>query len=326
MLLAALIARRRDDEAGWERFARRVPDRVRDGASGALLVASAAFGAWSVGEAMVTELGAQFSARGPMTRYQGWVDAGELQPPLATHRVRDDGLEMYGPTAVEPLKSRNEVFEFLRDPTPRAALVRINDVAPLHQHAHLNDWSFFVVDDSHAKLRLVSNALPSDAQDRNRIPEVLVSTPPKLAHETLVQFEQYVKVIGWEVTDPLVRGRPATFKVVLEVLRPLPGGSKLYARFMDGRLSKINTEPVDFVDGLYPCNLWRAGDFIVHTQQVEVPPLEILPGTYDVVLGIRRSERKNLDISVPEERTGDFGVLVRDKKRNFARIGQVEVW
>jgi hypothetical protein len=147
-----------------------------------------------------------------------------------------------------------------------------------------------------------------------------------LAHETLVRFESYVEVIGWEVTEPLVRGREATLQVAFRVLRPLPGGSKLHARFNRGRIARINGEAHELAEGLYPCNLWRPGDYVLHRFTFEVPVLETLPGSYDLVLGLRRSESENYDVTVPEGKDGEFGVRVADSKHDFATVGSVEVW
>jgi hypothetical protein len=325
-LFAGLWARRRDEEGIVERVLCRIPARVRDeGSVAAFLVAAVVAGGPLLAD-LVDRVGALSSLRTPLHRYARWLDDGTLEEPLGMHRIRDPGVGLYGPARLEALPSRHDLFGFLQSPSPRAALVRVGDVPALHQHARAGGWSFFVLDDSHGQLRLVSNTLVPGAEDRNRIGEVLFDAPVDLTHETEVQFERYVKIVGWEVTEPLVRGRSGRLSLAIEVLRPLPGGSKLHARFLGGRLSKFNFEPVDFADNAYPCNLWRPGDFIVHTQTFEVPVLEVLPGIHDLVVGIRRSEHQNFDIVVPAETEGEFGVVVRDKKRNFAKIGEVQVW
>jgi hypothetical protein len=151
--------------------------------------------------------------------------------------------------------------------------------------------------------------------------------PPQLAHETLLQFENYLEIIGWEVEEPLIRGRKRTLKLAIRVKRPLPGGSKIYHRFIGGKLSRIHREAVSIADDAYPSNLWREGDYILHQYEFEVPALETIPGEYELSIGLRRSETKNFTISVPEGLEGEHGVVVTDKrKREFARIGTVELW
>jgi len=124
----------------------------------------------------------------------------------------------------------------------------------------------------------------------------------------------------------VVRGSEATLSLSIRVLRPLPGGTQLYARLLKGRSSRINGEPHDLTGGTYPPNLWREGDFILHRFPFEAPLLEIQPGAHELLVGLRRTERENIEISIPEGKTGEHGVEVRGKTRHFAALGTVEVW
>ncbi len=254
--------------------------------------------------------------------------AAQDDPPraLATHRVRDRALVLYGPAGTENLPGRRDVFTYLAAEEPRYALLRDLDVAAVHQQHRQAGLPMYVLDDSHAHLRLLSNELPSDMVDRNRISEVLADSPFELENPTFVRFEDYLEVVGWEVDGPIVRGRHHTLKLSLRVLKPLPGGAKMLARFVGGRLSRINGDPQPLAEDLYPCNLWRAGDFILHRFEFDAPLFEILPGSYDFVIGLRRGESKNFSISGPEGKTGEYGVRIDDPKRAFAVIGTVEVW
>ena len=206
------------------------------------------------------------------------------------------------------------------------ALIRERDLPPVHMNHRHNDWPFYVLDDSHGTLRLIANVLPEGATDLNRIPEVLFDEPPQLANETMLRFENYVEVIGWQVTEPIVRGRKATIEVALKVLRPLPGGCKLYTRLLKDRSSRMAIEPQPLAMDVYPPNLWREGDYILHRYEFDAPPLEIQWGAHEVIIGLRRSERENLEITVPEGKKGEFGVRLRGSKRNFATVGTVQVY
>jgi PAS domain-containing protein len=257
---------------------------------------------------------------------QALVEQGAIDAPLASHRVRDRGMVQYGPEQVESLANRHDIFAWLDSEQPRTVLLRDIDVAPTYQHRRLKGVPMYVLDDSHARLRLVSNALPEGMVDRNRIPEVLFTEPPQLEHETLVRFEQFVEVVGWQVDEPVVRGRKHTLQLVLKVLRPMPGGAKVFARLLGGKLSRINPDPQPLAEDLYPCNLWRPGDYILHRYTFEVPLLEIVPGMHDFVIGLRRGETKNFEISVPEGADGEYGVRIDDRKRAFAKLGTVQVY
>lgn len=323
IVVAGLLGRRRERE-GLERIAARVP--ARDPIILGAFAAAAMSNAWTHNRVLLPRTAALLSPKAPLDRLAAWVESGDLPEVLAVHRVRDPGLALYGPATVEPLSGRRNLDAWFDTDEPAAALIRINDYPPLFQTARQHDRPLYVLDDSNARALLVANRLPEGAENRDRLPSIVLDEAPPLEHPTLLNFDNYIEVIGWELDGPLRRGKTHTLQVAIRVLRPLPAGSKLYARMLKGRLSRIGGEAHDFVDGQYPCNLWRKGDIIHHTWTFETPPLEVMPGTYDVLLGLRRSERANFTIAVPEGDKGEFGVVVRGRKREFAKIGTVTVW
>lgn len=325
LLGCALLARRPEDHP-LERIVGRVPSRFRQPLAVGLVITAGAYGAVAQAHGLIPDTGGALSLRGPLAAHTEWAESGALPSTLAVHRVRDEGLVLYGPEALVPLSNRREIGVHLQADEPRVALIREIDLAPTYQLARLQGWPLYVLHDDHATARLVSNRLPEGAQDHNPIPAVLFDEPPALEHRTRLRFEEYVEIVGWDVDGPLVRGRRHTLKLALEVLRPLPGGSKIYARFLQGRLSRINGEAQELAGDLYPPNLWREGDYILHEYEFEVPPLEVMPGTYEFVVGLRRSEDHNYDITVPEGKTNEFGVEVRGNSRHFATLGRVELW
>ena len=326
-LLVGLVLSRHDERPGLlERWLGRVRPGFRDHAAALLVVVAALAGAWQQSRVLLAETSAKLSPKHVLGVFAELAERGELSPVLASHRVRDRGLPYYGPADLEALANRRDIFGHLGADEARAVLLRTIDLPAVHQQHRNADADLFVLDDAHANLRLVANVLPSGWTDKNRIPEILATEPYELEHETLVRFEEFVEVIGWEIDGPIVRGREHTLKLGLRVLRPVPGGTKIFARFVGGRLSRINSDPQPLAEDLYPCNLWRAGDFILHRYTFVAPMLEILPGEYDFVVGLRRGETKNFEISAPEGAEGEFDVRVEDPKRAFAKIGRVGVW
>lgn len=325
VVMAGLLGRRRE-RGVLERAASLVPDKARD-----VLVVGAFAGAavacnFTIGRGLLPDTARRLSVREPLQRFAQWVERDQLPPDLLVHRVRDPGVALYGPTQLDSAQNRRELTTKLSGDAPAVALIRSGDLPTTYQHARQRGWPLFVLDDTNARYRLVSNVLPEGAEDLLPFKTIVFDEPVQLANETLVRFEEYVEVTSWQVDGPLRRGRTHTLEVALTVLRPLPAGSKIYTRFIKGRLSRINGDPQELTDKAYPCNLWRKGDYIVHRQEFEVPPLEILPGTYKLNLGLRRSEKKNFKISAPEGKTGDFGVVITDRAHEFAEIGFVEVW
>jgi len=325
LVVGGVLGRRRERK-GLERLAARVPDPARDALIVGAFATAAASSAWMHAHVLLPRTAELLSLKAPLQRLARWVDSGALPDELGVHRVRDRGLMLYGPDATETLTGRRDLTAWFEGDEPAAALIRQGDYPALFQASRLGGREVFVLDDSHANLRLVANRLPDGADNLDPLTDIVLDEPPALAHETLLNFEDYVEVIGWEIDGPLRRGKEHTLQLAIRVLRPLPAGSKLYARMLEGRLSRIGGEPHEFAEGLYPCNLWRKGDIIWHRWTFETPPLEVMPGEYDILLGIRRSERANFAVRIPEGKTGEFGVEVRGRKREFAKIGTVTVW
>jgi hypothetical protein len=328
LVAAAVLARRREDEPHGrvETLMRRLPDPWRDRAASGLVGLAVLHAALVHAHTLVPDTARTLSPAEILRQHARWAEAGALPTELGVHRVRDPGLTYYGPEQLHALQSRREVIDWLARDEPSVALVRDLDVPAVVQNHRANDLPLFVLDASHERFRLLSNVLPEGAVDQNPITAVLFDVPPVLEHETLVRFENYLEVIGWEVHEPLVRGTSRKLRLVCKALRPIPGGTKIYARFLRGRMSRINAEAHDIASNIYPPNLWRAGDFILHEIDIDVPALEILSGPHELVIGLRRSEKKNYDITIPEESSGEHGVSIKDKKRNFAVLGEVRVW
>lgn len=309
-----------------DRLLERIPARPRTIAPLVLLGAAALAGAYGYARGLVPETCDLLSPRRLLEHHRALVDAGELPEQLGNHHVRDEGLALYGPGDVVALSGRHDLARYLAAEAPRAAVVLERDLPGLHQDHRANGWPLHVLDDDHAHLRLVANRLPPGEPDRNPIPAVLFDEPVELRHPTLLRFENYIEIIGWEVTEPVIRGRPVTLMLSIRVLRPLPGGTQVYARLLKDRSSRINGDPHDLTGGVYPPNLWREGDYILHRFDFDAPLLEIQPGAHELLVGLRKTEKENIEISVPEGKTGEHGVEIRGKSRHFAALGTVEVW
>ncbi len=309
-----------------DRVLERFAARPRAAAPLVLVGAATLVGATVYSHGLVPDACDLLSPRRILMHHRALADAGELPATLGNHRVRDAGLQLDGPGDVIVLGSRRELVNHLSVDTPQVALIRSRDLPTLHQSHRQKGWPLFVLDDRHSSLRLVANRLPPGERDLNPIPSVVFDEPPALANPTRLQFENYMEVMGWEVTDPVVRGREVTLRLAIRVLRPLPGGSKIYARLLKGRTSLLNGDPHELTGDIYPPNLWREGDYILHEFTYQAPLLEIQPGPHELIIGVRRTEKQNFEISQPEAKTGEYGVRVRDKRRNFATIGTVQVW
>ena len=281
-----------------------------------------------IGHRLVPAISEQISLRRPFVRLAAWTEAGALPTGLAVGRLRDPTLEIYGPPAAarHVVGTRAEIAAWLARPEPSAALIRQGELAGVFADARQGGWPLHVLDHGHRDAVLVANTLPAGTADEDPLLAIVGDGPPELANQTRVRFEDYLEVVGWQLDGPLLRGGAGTLVLGLRVLRPLPAGAQLNARLQGGRLSRIGGQPRPFADGLYPPNLWRAGDYITHRQRIEVPLLEVISGGHDLIVGVRVSPSKNLEISEPQGERGDYGVEIRDKQRSFARVGSVQVW
>ncbi len=281
-----------------------------------------------VAHVLVPRTSVSLSLRGLLDRYAHWVGQEQLPELLVTHRIKDAALPYYGPPPdrLVEIASRNDLLGKFAGSDPFVALVRKSEIAWLHHNHHQKGWPLYVLDNTHRAISLVANVLPEGAVDGNPILKSLFDTPPMLENETLVRFADYVEVVGWEIEGPVMRGSSFVARVLLRALRPMPSGSRVFFRLQKGKTSRINTEPAEIAQDVYPSHSWREGDYILHEQIIEVPLLEVLSGRHDVVVGLRRSEKDHYDISVPDGQEGEHGVTLRGKTRHYATIGSVNVW
>ncbi len=281
-----------------------------------------------IGHSLIPRISALRSLKAPLARLATWTRNEELPPTLAISRVQGSDLAVYGPPEpyLHRATTRSQQQAWLRRPEPSVALIRKADLPSLFAAHRRDNWPLYVLDHSHNYWTLLSNTLPAAAVDQNPLSAVVLDEAKPLAHETLVRFDNYLEIVGWQLEEPVIRGTETTVILMIKVLRQLPAGAQMNLRLQGGKLSRIGGTPEPFADGLYPTNLWRPGDFIVHRHPLKVPLLEVVSGTHKLIIGVRRSRRKNLAISEPSGEHGAYGVEVKGKKREFATIGEVSVW
>lgn len=312
----------------WERVDSPTVETVREHAPLALVAVTVVGLAFSYGRGILDDMSEQMSIASPLRNWQVGVDDGSYpSDQLGLHRIRDEGLRHYGPGPSREvfLSSRSDVDVWLSDAAPRVALLRRRDLPPAFATARTRGQPLHVLDAHHHEYVLVANFLPAGREDLNPLADIVLDAPPELANETLVRWEPYVDLIAWELDGPLHRGGKVTLRMVFRVHRPLPAGTKLYARLQKGKTSRVGALPRPLTRDVMPPNFWRAGDYVLHEEELEVPWLEVRPGEHDLIVGLRRSEKTNLKITTPEGGTGEFGVTIKGKRHEFAVIGQADL-
>jgi hypothetical protein len=302
--------------------------RVQIMAPLALVFAALAMLSWGYGHTMLTKVGRQMSIAGPLQRFADAVERGEIPDSrLSLHRIRDAGLDYYGPGSEHEvfLANRSDLDVWLSAPEPHTALIRRTDLPAAFSSARVGKRPLYVLDAEHHQVLLVSNFLPEGHEDQNPLLGIVYDEPISLANETLVSWDPFVDLIAWEIEGQLHRGSSATLHMVFRVNRPLPAGTKMYARLQKGKVSRVAAEPHDLTGGVFPPNFWREGDYVHHRFEFEVPWLEVLPGEHELIVGLRRSETANVKITAPVGGESAFGVSIRGSKAEFATIGLVEL-
>lgn len=302
--------------------------RMRTALPLALVFAALGLCGWSYGHTILTKVGRQMSIAGPLERFATAVERGDIPDPrLSLHRIRDPGLDHYGPGSEHEvfLANRSDLDLWLAAPEPRTALIRRADLPPAFSSARVGKRPLFVLDAEHHEVLLVANFLPPGHEDQNPLLGIIYDEPISLANETLVGWDPFVDLIAWEIDGELHRGSSATLHMIFRVNRPLPAGTQMYARLQKGKVSRVAAEPHELTGGAMPPNFWRAGDYVHHRFAFKVPWLEVLPGEHELIVGLRRSESSNMKITTPGEGESAFGVEVRGKKAEFAAIGTVDL-
>lgn len=270
----------------------------------------------------------QLSLRSVFARHRALVDAGTIPREVGLQRIRDLGLPLYGPPEADStlVPKRKELLKWLKSEEPRVAMIRRADYAGIHQNHRQEGWPLHVLDWSHHDLKLVSNHMPEGLTDVAPLSRIVYDALPKLEHETFVRFDEKLELVGWQVEGDIRRGGEVTVTLGFHVLRALTGATQIYVRLQQGQMSKINVYPHDPAEGLYAGNYWRKGDYIVDRFTFVIPAINTIPGPHDLFIGIAKSKKAKLEITLPEERTGEFGVKIRGRKdRFFAVIATIDL-
>lgn len=273
-----------------------------------------------------------------MNVHAALVRDGVIQAPLGALRVNERALRAStrAPTApaIKRLETRKEARAWLHAADePRAALVNAEEVPALYAVEDRSTKPIYVVERTHPKVWLVTNVLPPTMSDLSPIPEVLKAAAAGTGTPTDLQFGDALELLEWEVVGTPRVGDTFHLRLTFRAKKKLPLGSRITARLKRGRISRVHERPERLAHGVYPTNLWRYGDILVHDAVIRVPPLEALPGAHDVIVTIHEREKSPLSIrharaKTAGETTGDVATStprIIGKKQEKAILGTIEV-
>ncbi len=292
---------------------------------------------WSFTTDFLPASTARLSPKGTMARYLEHAQHARLPTQLAAYRVSDAALERYvlAPLTHTTLKTRRELLRWLGAAELKTALIPEDELAAVHQSHRSKGRPFFVVDPIHPGLVVVSNTAIAGLDDTNPLLAVVADEDPKLSHPTWVRFGDVLEVVGWELQGPIHRGQEVRLTVALHVLRRVPQALTIYTRLYRGKLSRINAVAHKPTGGVYPPQYWRKGDYIIDRFDFKVPPLEIVSGEHELIVGLSKTKRERYKVTLPPEqasedpssgpspgRGADLGL---DKPRPYGKKGEYAV-
>ncbi len=235
-------------------------------------------------------------------RFTSLLDDGVVESHLGTHRVltralrvavRDRNVELV------PFEVRSKAAKWIHQDVPRALLITASDVPSLYAVDARAQHPVYVLDRTHPQVWLVANVLPKDTEDLSPVPHVLLDRAPGTGTASGVQFDDTLELLEWELIGEPRLGSTVQLRLIFRAKKRMPRSAKIVARLKHGRISRIHERPEPFAGDLYPPNLWRHGDVIVHETEIELSPLVAFSGTHDLIVTVYERDKQPLSARLP---------------------------
>ncbi|MFN7698060.1 MAG: hypothetical protein ACK5U8_09210, partial [Deltaproteobacteria bacterium] len=112
------------------------------------------------------------------------------------------------------------------------------------------------------------------ATEREALREFILTEAPRPAHELDIQFENKVRLIGYDVdVESITPGQPFTITWYWQVERRLGGGWLQFTHLADASgADRLNQDNNGTIRERYQASRWRANEFIRDVQTVTIPP------------------------------------------------------
>jgi hypothetical protein len=152
-----------------------------------------------------------------------------------------------------------------------------------------------VLDARSSEILLVSNEL-GDRHNDNPLEQAVLSTEPHPSHPLDANLGDKLDVLGWDTLDldgqPMSEIEPGhryTFVIYYRVVQAITGTWDTFIH-IDGFQRRFNGDHPT-LEGKYPFNLWRVGDFIADRYDFELEP-NFGGGRYQVYFGLYNGNRR----------------------------------
>jgi hypothetical protein len=123
-------------------------------------------------------------------------------------------------------------------------------------------------------------------QEQQIAAHVLTAPPANLQHKMEVNFENKIRLLGYDISGEPKKGAAVDVTMYWRVDEPVSGDWKVFVHF---EAPGKRRQPFDHdgIGGLYPVQNWKKGEIIQDTVHVEVPsdwpegPSQLLVGFFD---------------------------------------------
>jgi hypothetical protein len=213
--------------------------------------------------------------------FHGCREGGEK---LAQYQVSGRGAAYYNKGQVEAISNQAQLFKLLRSKVRWFILIPAGHLGPVDQAARQQKVTYYVLDDRSSQYLLLSNHLEGKcSKDRNPLLRFRLKEAPKPRRVFPVNFENRVKLLGYDVADTVTRGGKFPITLYFQVLGRMPSGYKIFLHF-DQPAHRFHGDHIP-LDGKLATQYWLPGDYIVDTHKVEIPLITTPGGTYTIYMG-----------------------------------------
>jgi hypothetical protein len=191
-------------------------------------------------------------------------------------------------------------FEWLTESASarRFLTLRKTDLAELNaQYRALRHRNLPILDARSSEVLLGSNLLGKGERSQNPLDPLVLEAPPPLQHRLDAVLADQLEVLGWslrsssgELETSVTPGRTYQLAVVYRVLAPLAEHGWQAFVHVDGFQRRFNADHQPLA-GRYPLRLWRPGDVLVDTAELQLEP-NFSPGSYHLYLGLFCGDRR----------------------------------
>ncbi|HEX3776126.1 MAG TPA: glycosyltransferase family 39 protein [Polyangiaceae bacterium] len=244
-------------------------------------------------------LTAQISPKQVFDAYRREAHAGEALGMLGTSAA---SASYYAGRTVPSFDNASHAFEWLvATPERRWLVIRQSDLAMMNmlfRGRQSPPRNLPVLDARSSEILLVSNQL-SDRPNENPLDQFVLSVAPRPSHPLDANLGDKLDVLGWDTlgrdgsaVSELEPAHHYVFVIYYRVVQPITGNWDTFIH-IDGFQRRFNGDHPT-LDGKYPFNLWRVGDFIADRYDFELEP-NFGAGRYQVYFGLY-SGNKRLEV------------------------------